>query len=129
MLSKFFPVLELQQESIQRLYEQIICPAADLADMMHTSASNYGLRMPIVDFCSQGSVAREDINSYHLIDIDTRRTLTPNSLVTANSQGFIGNFLMPLEPDLCRLIDEHNTTELCQMTYLIKLHYPLGKRN
>ena len=126
-ISKYFPVLAVQSESLARLYDQVIRPAADLANKIHTSSCDYQLEMLEPTAVYQAPVPAEALDSYQFIDINSRKSLTPKSVVRSDRYGKIGQVLTPVEPALFRVNLGKERTILRQTTLLINLYYPLGK--
>ena len=126
-ISKNFPVLAVQSESLARLYDQVTRPAADLADKIHKSSCDYELEMPEHTAVYQTTVPVDALKSYHFIDIDSRKTLTQKSIVYLDRHRLIGHVLTPVEPALFRVNPGKERTILRPTTYLINLFYQLGK--
>lgn len=63
-----------------------------------------------------------------LVDVQTRKLLKPNSAVTPDMNGNLGQVILPLEPDLVRLNEDEDRTKLRASAWLVQLYTPLGKR-
>ena len=128
-LSKTFPIVNRQRESMMKLYRQVILPAAELAVKIQVSVSIYEFqpslaRHPLMQF----RVDMQHLLFNQFIDITTNKTLKPNSGVIADKDGWIGEAWMYLEPGLVRLDPGKKDTELRKPIYLVGLYEPVDKR-
>lgn len=108
-------------------------PAANLAVKMQLSASKYTLKPklpqdPIQDYRDPVAFKRDALKDYTMIDIKTRKTLKADCRAAVDSDGFLGNILMLLDPCLERSSEDGNTIELRKVVYLVELHQPSRKR-
>lgn len=128
-LSKIFPIVRQQRASINRLYWQVIQPAAKLAVKIQTSVSTYKFRGPVSRnpfvYCRVDVL---DLQSNKFIDISTNKTLRPGSAVSADKDGGIGETLICLERSLVRLDLNQKDIELRKAVYLMELDEPVRKR-
>lgn len=127
-LADFFPIVRGKHESKKRLYNQVLLPAAELATKINGSLSTYSLAMEIRHPFQSRVLLADHLEVYRLVDIRTRKTLKPESGVTADRKGRIGTVIMPLEPALSRVNTDGKRVELRPDTLLIQLIYPLKKR-
>ena len=114
-----------------RLYDLVILPAAELASTIQLSTVNYEFRPPISSVPMLSRVAlEEDLDRYTLIDVLSRKKLTPKSPVVVKEDGTIGRLILLLEPSLHRLGSGTNKSiELRKAVHCVKLAEPLKKRN
>lgn len=111
-----------------RLFNQVMLPASDLAIKIHLSLSHYEFRLQDEPFGTSLGANRRSLERYKLVDISTRKTLKPDSAVVADSNGHIGELVIPLEPRFVRVDGGGKQVQLKPKTYLVNLFHPLGKR-
>lgn len=129
-LQKIFPGLLDEPQSKIRLYEEVSRYAAQLEASIHHSSTEYRFRpMPDELGWPYNQVTDTVLTGNTCIDVETRKTLKPNSAVIPDSNGFIGRPLLLIEPGLVRYdTAEKKTTTLRPPKYLIKLHTTLARR-
>lgn len=127
-LSAFFPVVRGNHESKKRLFNQVIVPSADLAFKINGSVSRYKFIMETDAPLQPEHVYLDYVRYHRLINVKSRKTLKPDSGLTADREGRIGTRIMPLEPELRRVDADGKTVELRQDSHLVHLHQPLIKR-
>jgi len=128
-LSSVFPVINLDRQSFARFYNKVMFPAADLASIMQTSSSVYDFEMPTDMVTDLVQVHIGHLATFRLVEMQTRKTLKPDSKVVPDRHGHIGKVILPLEPRLYRKNRGQQSTTLCQACYLVKLDRPLLKDN
>ncbi len=127
-LESIFPIIGGNDSSLQRLYDQIMLPAAELASKVHTSSTKYEFGICKTAFPVWGLLTRYQMRNNKLVDVKTRKTLKPSSAVIEDEDGRIGNLVLPLEPSLKRVDKDGKTVLLRPKTYLVELDHPVGKR-
>lgn len=131
ILRKIFPGLRGEPESKQRLHHDISQYAAQLESNIHLSSTEYRFEsMPDVIGCSFSPVKAKSLADITWVDVETRKTLKPDSPVISDCDGFIGKPLLMIEPRLGRQDQRgRKETPLRKGKYLIKLDTPLARRN
>ena len=85
-------------ESLRSLLLDVVDPAGQLTVKAITSTSDYVISM-LQD--GGGRIKRpveiKHLHAYRLVDIDTKKTLRPDSPITFVYRNFIGEFLIQLE--------------------------------
>lgn len=127
-LDATFPFMFRGGDHLERLYCQVIAPAARLASKIHQSPTRYVFSMVADPFCKYKPLMTKDLEANVMIEADTRKTLKPDSSVTADQNGLLGRFIVALEPGLYRLNNGMKDTPLRNPVYLVKLDRPLRKR-
>jgi len=127
-LESIFPIIGGNESSLNRLYKQIMLPAAALASKVHTSSTNYEFDICRSPFPIWGHLTHHHIKTNKLVDMKTRKKLKPSSVVIDGGDGRIGKIVLPLEPSLKRLDKNGKTVLLRPKTYLVELDHPVGKR-
>lgn len=108
-------------------------PASRLAIKMQVLASRYEFRpqlpeSPFKMYQKPRSVKARHLEEYHIVDVETHKTLKPGSAVVPDGQGFIGTILIPLQPRLVRVGKNGRAIHLGKTVYLVKLDQRLGQR-
>ena len=93
-----------QNDNLKMLCESIIIPATRLADSVQLSSTQYQFdklydENPILNMEDQPV---EVLKMWKVIDMISRKTVKPNSPVTADGKGLIGRPIILLEPGLYR---------------------------
>ncbi|MCJ1470577.1 hypothetical protein MMC07_009223 [Pseudocyphellaria aurata] len=129
-LQRIFPGLRDVPESKLRLSQDVSRHAAQLEASIHQSSTTYRFWSRYRKLGDSYPPVRDsDMTGITWIDVDTRKTLTSNSLVIPDSNGFIGTPQLLIERGLDRYdAGTERSTTLRQATYLIQLHRPLGRR-
>lgn len=129
-LKKIFPGLCDEPQSKFRLYQDVSRCTVQLEASIHQSSTEYRFWPEFEKLgCLHEPIMKVDMAYVTCIDVETRKTLKPDSPVVPDSDGFIGRTLLLLEPGLERYDkSEKKTTTLRQSKYLIKLFTPLARR-
>ena len=128
-LSKVFPIIKDQHESMMSLYHQVMLPAAELAVKVQVSVSSYEFRPSLQRSpLHRVSIAVAHLQANKFVDIETNKTLKPDSAVVADKHGNIGQALIHLESGLVRLDGDKKSMELRKAIYLVQLNEPVRKR-
>ena len=130
-LGPFFPIHQMGNASLVRLYEQVCVPAAKLASDIQLSSSRYEFnpRMPKFPILRYKVAVMDNLKHVTAIDVSTRKTLKPDSPVVAKKDGKIGQPLLLLEPSLSRVDIGASKRLLRKPVYLIELADALKKRD
>lgn len=127
-LSKALPTLFSGPQTHATFYDQVLLPAVKLANMIRMSTSNYEFAIPQSPTTEFEPVFTDLLKVHKMIDFNSGRQLKPDSAVVADQDGIIGDFIICLEPGLCRVVKGKDTA-LRQGLFLIELNHPLGKRS
>ena len=129
-LSSFFPPLSQVNGCPERFIDQVFQPAIDFAGKLKSSSTTYQFE-PWVEnsYLKPCSITHLDIKECILIDVTSRKTLTPNQLVTADSHGIIGWRILQIAPALWRRDPNKLPVRLTREMVLAKLLYPLAARS
>ena len=127
-LSVFFPNFFGREEAMKRFHDQVTVPAMTIVSKLQGLASAYVLNMVSKNLLNCERVTREDLKTVVAIDLETGRTLKPSSVVVSDREGFIGEFVLSLEPSLHRANEGMSDTNLRRETWLVRLDYALGSR-
>ncbi|KAL8809184.1 MAG: hypothetical protein Q9200_003631, partial [Gallowayella weberi] len=129
-IAKFFPVIEDNNQSLQLLAEEVVCPAIKLAETIRTSPCNYVFKPTMSDtrLFKECELRQEHLSQLKLIDIGTGKTLKPQSPVQPEEDGSIGQQIMMLAPALYRCNQGIAPLLLVKELDLVKLHKPLGRQ-
>lgn len=128
-LQKIFPGLLDEPKSKLRLYQDVSKYAVKLEASIHQSSTEYWFEPFLKPGYVYNPVRDTDLTWATWIDVETRKTLKPDSSVIPDSNGFIGTPLILIEPCLVRYDrSEKKTTTLRPSKWLIKLHKPLPRR-
>ncbi|KAL8789356.1 MAG: hypothetical protein Q9195_006883 [Heterodermia aff. obscurata] len=128
-LAVVFPIIDHGQASLDTFYSNIIKPAVELALIIQTSTSSYRFepRMSSNPITKPCKISRKDLGSFRMTDVETGKTLKPESPVRPDCDGDIGIEMIVLKPGLLRF-DADKSVPLSQEAILIKLYHPLGRR-
>ena len=121
------PVLFSSPESHATFYNQVLVPAVKLANAMKMSTSEYVVTIPQLLVTRFKPVTMDMLKKSKMLDSKSGKHLKPDSAVVADKDGVIGNFIIGLEPELCR-VAKGKETMLYPATILVELFHPLGKR-
>lgn len=121
------PIMGKVEGSFSRLHEQIVMPAMELMVKNMTSTSRYDFNFPRAPLTNFVPVKKSMVEWLQLVDVNTRKTLTPRTKVRADQSGYIGEFLMPLRPNFRRIKDKGEGVELLPSAYLFGLYSPLER--
>lgn len=129
-LQKIFPGLGDDPQSKLRLCHDVLGYTVQLEASIHQSSTEYRF-WPVYEQlgCLYAPFTIADMTGITCIDVETRKTLKPDSPVIPDSDGFIGRRLLLVEPGLERYDkSKKKTITLRQPQYLVQLHTPLAKR-
>ena len=121
------PVLFSGPESHATFYDQVLFPAVKLANSMKMSTSEYVVTIPQLLVTRFKPVTIDMLEKSKMLDSKSGKHLKPDSAVVADKDGAIGNFIIGLEPELCR-VAKGKETMLYPGTILVELFHPLEKR-
>ena len=121
------PVLFSGPEPHATFYDQVLLPAVKLANAMKMSTSEYVVTIPRVLVTRFKPVTIDMLKKSKMLDSKSGKHLKPDSAVVADKDGVIGDFIIGLEPELCR-VAKGKETMLYPGTILVELSHPLGKR-
>lgn len=129
-ISAYIPVIEGDRTSLQTFYEKIMIPAVDLSVRIQTSSTIYTFEpvMTSTNVYEGCYISRKSFREKKFIDAETGKTLKPDSPVTEDRHGYVGEQLLHLTPSLMRCVPSKNPTRLTQSVILLELYHPLGKR-
>lgn len=127
-LKNKFPGLIDEPKSKSRLHHDVSRYAAQLEASIHQSSTNYHFQRTRKPECYHGPIKNTDLTGRTFIDVETRKTLKPDSPMIPDRDGYIGRPLILIEPGLDRCDVGGKKTRLRQPNYLIKLHTPLSRR-
>ncbi len=126
-LSKTFPVVFGNWESMKRFHELVMQPASKLAITLQGSCSTYWFRLAEAPFQEFRPLTTDLIKDYRMIDIKTRMTLKPNTGVVADKNDVFGKCIIMLEPILYRANKGREDSTLRQGVFLVELDHPITK--
>ena len=132
-LVKRFPELGAAVLSVnfQSLHDQIISPAVGLALKLQTSPDRYDWNFDAGALYTEHILVHHDmIVGYILKDLVSRMSVKISSPVQIEEKGYIGNWLMSLEPGLSRVKVARDSTSciiLRKETFIVKLSHRIGK--
>ncbi|KAI4195682.1 MAG: hypothetical protein LQ346_003375 [Caloplaca aetnensis] len=129
-VAEYLPIIINSQQSLNSLRNRVVAPAAKLADTIRTSSTTYEFKYTTKMLLSitAYNVTQQNLSGYRLVDIDTRKTLKPDSPVEASGNGQIGSGIMVLAPALYRCDPGREALQIVKATFLIQLFKPLGRR-
>ncbi|KAL8904508.1 MAG: hypothetical protein Q9207_003230 [Kuettlingeria erythrocarpa] len=129
-VAEYFPIILNSKQSLASLHNRVVAPAAKLADTIRTSSTTYEFKFTtkLLLSITGNNFTEQNLAAYRLVDIDTRKTLKPDSPVEASGNGQIGSGIMILAPALYRCDPGRETLQLVKATCLIQLFKPLGRR-
>ena len=117
----------LSAAAITSFRREVMKPAADLEDMIHLSSARY--RFSDLKRSLAGDVAPKDMRGSLWIDVKTRRMVdSEGKMMGKNSQGFVGESLLQVEPSLVRIGSGMKEIMLRPAVYVIELYTPEAKR-
>ena len=117
-----------KKSSIEKLYSNVMRPAAELALKMQISATCYRVCVYREPFQHYHAVTVKELKELRMIDVATRKTIRSESAVRADIDGAYGRFLIPLEAGLLRIDKDDKEIHLRQRVYLMELLFPLEQR-
>lgn len=126
-LGTIFPGIKDEQKSKSRLHQDVSRYAAQLEANIHQSSTKYRFRPTYQPDDTSKRVTTSVLTSSTWIDVETRKTLKPYSLVTPDRDGYIGRPLMLIEPGLERYDVGGKRWHLRPSKFLIKLDTPLSR--
>ena len=126
-LSITFPVFFSGPQIRASFYNEVLLPAVKLANAMKASASDYIVWIPESPVTKFKPITIDCLKKSKVVDSENGKHLKPDSAVVADKDGIIGNIVLCLEPELCR-VTKGKETLLYQGTVLVKLFHPLGPR-
>ena len=129
-VAKFLALTEKGEAGLQRLLDEVVQPAVELAVKIQMSSATYDFRpkmdaVPLLDNCI---FSQKHLLSMKLVDIATGKTLKADSPVQANEKGEIGTRVMMLAPALYRCDPGKDPLLLVKPTFVVQLYKPLGRR-
>ncbi|MCJ1427055.1 hypothetical protein MMC29_004958 [Sticta canariensis] len=127
-LEMIFPGIIDEQKSKSRLHQDVSRYAAQLEASIHQSSTKYRFQPMHGPGHIYERVTTSMLTSSTWIDVETRKTLKPDSLVTSDRDGYIGRTLMLIEPGLERYDAGGRRWCIRPSKYLIKLDTPLSRR-
>lgn len=128
-LGKALPLLFRGQRNKEKVYREVMLPAAELANLMQGSATSYKLHMPTTILTRHKPAVMEDLKRYRVVEARSGKHVKPVSAVAADEHGVIGHYIINLEPALYRVNGNQEEVVLLLPMFLIELLHPLGKRN
>lgn len=128
-LQDIFPWLGGEPESKKQLHRDISKHAAQLESSIHLSSTKYRFEyMADVLEYPYNPVTAKLLADIAWVDVETRKTLKPDSPVIPDCQGLIGTPLLLIEPFLIRQDhEERKNLMLRKSKILIKLYAPLAR--
>lgn len=128
MLGAIFPRIIGEQKSKSRLHQDVSRYAAQLEASIHQSSTKYQFQPMYNPGEVYDPVTTSVLTSSTWIDVETRKTLKLDSLVTPDRDEYIGRPLMLIEPGLARYDAGGKSRCLRSPKYLIKLDTPMSGR-
>lgn len=116
-------------DAMQRFHDQVAIPATTIVSNLQGLASPYRLDMVGKDFRNCQRVTRDDLRKVIAIDVKTGKALKPGSATVSDREGFIGRFVLSLEPSLHRVNEGTSDTDLRQETWLVSLDDALESKD
>ena len=127
-LGNIFPGIIDEQKSKSRLHQDVSRYAAQLEASIHQSSTKYRFQPTHQLEDVYKRVTTSVLTRSTCIDVETRKILKPNSLVTPDRDGYIGRPLMVVEPSLERYDAGGKSWRLRPFKCIIKLDTPLSRR-
>lgn len=128
-LAKVFRVVDGNQKSLDSFYHKVVTVAVELAVSMHTSATSY-----VFEPRTSGNTKLQRyliptslLGRYRMIDVATGKPLKSDSPVVPNRNGYIGEQILLLVPQMSRC-DNDKQILLVKKMILVELYSPLGHR-
>ncbi|KAI9836587.1 MAG: hypothetical protein M1819_001219 [Sarea resinae] len=134
LLEPFLPEDSELAAVSKSFHEEIILPAIRLHQDLRLSSSRYAFeyqaKVEDADRRSSGSpIFLKDLQRLELIDVDTERTLKPDSSVRYTDDGCIGHLVLVVHPQLARKAsDEERKIIIRKPVVLVRLLAPVRSR-
>lgn len=126
-IGRFFPIIRLQAQSKQRLIDEVVLPAAQLASKIQVAASKYEFYLAPNPFRKYDPVTVDDHKFMKMIDVKTRKTVKTPSADVPDGERRIGHIVTSLEPSLWRINMNEEMTCLRPEVTLVELDKLLPK--
>ena len=123
-----FPEIIDEQKSKSRLHQDVSRYAAQLEASIHQSSTKYRFQPIHGPVHVYEPVTTSILTSSTWIDVETRKKLKPDSLVTSDRYEYIGRNRMLIEPGLERYDASGRRWCIRPSKYLIKLDTALSRR-
>lgn len=129
-LMVIFPIVNRGcMDSLESMHKNVIALAVELATILQTSTTAYQFEPHMAESSrfKRHSIPKSHLGRYRMIDVETGKSLKPDSPVTPDVSGNIGNQIMTIAPRLCRC-NTDKVVPLVQEVVLVELYAPLGRR-